>query len=69
VVVVREARLARRTLLAQRHRLQRHALARTLLQQRAGLADISVTVGSGGGGAARQLDSAAADAAFAALRR
>ncbi|HEX8159382.1 MAG TPA: PH domain-containing protein [Solirubrobacteraceae bacterium] len=69
VVVVREARLARRTLLARRHRLQRHALARTLLQQRSGLADISVTVGSGGHGRARQLESAAAEAAFAALRR
>ncbi|MEA2186827.1 MAG: putative rane protein [Solirubrobacteraceae bacterium] len=69
VVVVREARLARRTLLARRHRLQRHALARTLLQQRAGLADFSVTVGSGGRGTARHLDSAAAEAAFGALRR
>ena len=68
VVVVREARLARRTLLARRHRLQRHALVRTPLQQRAGLADLSVTVGSGGGGKARHLEEATADAAFAALR-
>ena len=69
VVVIREARLARRTLLARRHRLQEHALARTPLQRRAGLADLRVTVGSGGGGRARYLDAGAAEAAFAALRR
>ena len=68
VVVVREARLARRTLLARRHRLQQHALARTPLQRLAGLADLSVTVGSGGGGRARHLEAATADAAFMALR-
>ena len=69
VVVVREARLARRTLLARRHRLQEHAVARTPLQERADLADLRVTVGSGGGGRARHLESATAEAAFAALRR
>ncbi len=69
VVVVREARLARRTLLARRHRLQEHALERTLLQARASLADLRVTVGSGGNGRARHLESATAEAAFAALRR
>jgi putative membrane protein len=69
VVVVREARLARRTLLARRHRLQEHAVARTLLQARADLADLSVTIGSGGGGRARHLEAATAEAAFAALRR
>ena len=69
VVVIREARLARRTLLARRHRLQEHALARTALQRRAELADLRVTVGSGGGGRARHLDAATAEAAFASLRR
>ncbi len=69
VVVVREARLARRTLLARRHRLQEHELRRTPLQARACLADLRVTVGSGGQGRARHLERAAADAAFAALRR
>jgi putative membrane protein len=69
IVVVREARLARRTLLARRHRLQEHALVRTPLQARARLADLSVTVGSGGSGRARHLDAATAEAAFAALRR
>ncbi|HWC25991.1 MAG TPA: PH domain-containing protein [Solirubrobacteraceae bacterium] len=69
VVVVREARLARRTLLARRHRLQQHELRRTPLQARAGLADLRVTVGSGGDGRARHLESATAEAAFAALRR
>ncbi|MEY2441095.1 MAG: putative rane protein [bacterium] len=69
VVVVREARLARRTLLARRHRLQEHAVARTPLQERAGLADLRVTVGSGGGGRARYLEAATAEATFAALRR
>jgi uncharacterized membrane protein YdbT with pleckstrin-like domain len=69
VVVVREARIARRTLLARRHRLQEHALARTPQQARAALADLRVTVGSGGTGRARHLEAATADAAFDALRR
>lgn len=69
VVVVREARLARRTLLARRHRLQEHALRRTPLQARASLADLRVTVGSGGQGRARHLERATAEAAFGALRR
>ena len=69
VVVVREARLARRTLLARRHRLQEHAIERTPPQARAALADLRVTVGSGGEGRARHLDRATAEAAFAALRR
>ena len=69
VVVVREARLARRTLLARRHRLQEHALRRTPLQARAALADLRVTVGSGGQGRARHLERATAEAAFGALRR
>ena len=69
VVVVREARLARRTLLARRHRLQEHALRRTPLQARAALADLRVTVGSGGQGRARHLERTSAEAAFGALRR
>ncbi len=69
VVVVREARVARRTLLARRHRLQEHALRRTPLQARAALADLRVTVGSGGQGRARHLERATAEAAFGALRR
>ena len=69
VVVVREVRIARRTLLARRHRLQQHVLARTVLQARAALADVRVTVGSGGSGRARHLDWTTATAAFAALRR
>jgi putative membrane protein len=69
VVVVREVRIARRTLLARRHRLQEHALARTPLQERASLADLRVTVGSGGTGRARHLEAATAHAAFSALRR
>ena len=69
VVVLREARIARRTLLARRHRLQAHALRRTPLQARAALADLRVTVGSGGQGRARHLERATAEAAFGALRR
>lgn len=69
IVVVREVRIARRTLLARRRRLQRQALARTPLQAHARLADVSVTVGSGGEGRAHQLEAATAEAAFAALRR
>jgi putative membrane protein len=69
VVVVREVRLARRTLLARRHRLQEHALMRTRLQERASLTDLRVTVGSGGKGRARHLETATAETAFTALRR
>ncbi len=69
VVVVREARLARRTLLARRRRLQEHSLSHTPLQARAALADLRVTVGSGGEGRARHLERATADAVFGALRR
>ena len=69
VVVVREVRLARRTLLARRHRLQEHALMHTRLQERASLSDLRVTVGSGGKGRARHLGTATAEAAFTALRR
>ena len=43
-------------------------LARTPLQARAALADLRVTVGSGGQGRARHLERAAAEAAFRALR-
>jgi putative membrane protein len=68
IVVVRETRVARRTLLARRQRLQEHELARTPLQERARLADLSITVGSGGSGRARHLEAATAEAAFAALR-
>jgi putative membrane protein len=69
VVVVREVRVARRTLLARRHRLQEHALMRTWRQERALLSDLRVTVGSGGKGRARHLETATAESAFAALRR
>jgi len=69
VAVVREVRIARRTLLVRRHRLQSHALVRTRLQERAALADLRVVVGSGGSGRARHLEAGAAAAAFTALRR
>jgi putative membrane protein len=69
VVVVREARVARRTLLARRRRLQQHAVSQTVLQARAALADLSVTVGSGGAGRARHLERGTAEAVFGALRR
>ncbi len=69
VVIVREVRIARRTLLVRRHRLQAHALKRTHLQARAALADLRVVVGSGGSGRARHLEEATAGAAFTALRR
>jgi len=69
VVVVREARLARRTLLARRHRLQEHRLQHTPWQARAALTDLHVTVGSGGQGRARHLEREVAQALFGALRR
>jgi putative membrane protein len=69
VVVVREARRARRTLFARSHRLQAHAVERTPLQERARLADLRVVVGSGGHGRARHLERGTADTLFGALRR
>lgn len=69
VIVVREARRARRTLLVRSHRLQAHAVERTRLQERAQLADLRVVVGSGGQGRARHLEHSTADALFGALRR
>lgn len=69
VVVVREARLARRTLLARRRRLQEHSMSHTPLQERAALADLSVTVGSGGRGRARHLERDTVETVFGALRR
>jgi len=69
VVVVREVRLARRTLLARRHRLQKHALERTALQARASLADVRLAIGANGSGRVRHLEAATAESAFAALRR
>lgn len=69
VVIVREVRIARRTLLVRRHRLQAHALEHTWLQERAALADLRVVVGSGGSGRARHLEASTAGATFNALRR
>ncbi len=68
IVVVREARRARRTLLVRGRRLQEHAVEHTPLQARARLADLRVTVGSGGEGRARHLDRATADELSDALR-
>ena len=65
---MREAHLARRTLLARRRRLQEHSMSHTPLQARAALADLHVTVGSGGQGRARHLERATAEAVFGSLR-
>jgi putative membrane protein len=69
IVIVREVRLARRTLLARRQRLQKHAVRRPALKARAALADLRIVIGSGGHGSARHLEAATAAATFAALRR
>lgn len=46
-VVIRDRRLARRTLAARTTRLQEHGISQSLLQRRAGLADFTIAVGSG----------------------
>ncbi len=45
-VLVRSRRLARRTVIVPRQRLQEHAVAQTILQRRAGLASVSVAAGA-----------------------
>ena len=67
-LVVRQRRLARATLVARAAKLQAHAVARTPLQRRAGLARFAVVVGSGRRAHVAHLEAAVADALFARLR-
>jgi putative membrane protein len=67
-VALRFRRVARTTVLAPATRLQQHGLRQTILQRRAGLADVDVRVGAGTRGRVRHLDAAVAGRIFDALR-
>jgi putative membrane protein len=67
-VAVRSRRLARVTVLAPAARLQEHGVRQTVLQQRAGLADLEVRVGASTHGRVRHLEARDAGRAFDALR-
>lgn len=67
-LALRERRIGRVTLLARHAKLQRHAVRRTPFQRRAGLARLSVAVGSGAEAHVAQLEDAVAEALFARLR-
>jgi putative membrane protein len=68
-LAVRFRRLARITVLAPAARLQEHGVRQTVLQRRAGLADVEVRVGAGTRGRVRHLDARVAGRVFDALRR
>jgi len=68
-VAVRFRRLSRVTVLAPAARRQEHGMRQTVLQRRAGLADLELRVGAGTRGRVRHLEAVAAARAFDALRR
>jgi uncharacterized membrane protein YdbT with pleckstrin-like domain len=67
-VVIRRGAVAHRTLVARADRLQEHELISSLLQRRAGLADLALEVGSGRTGRVRHLDRPVAEDLFNRLR-
>ena len=64
----RSRRLAVVTVLAPAVRLQEHGVRQTVLQQRAGLADVQIRVGAATAARVRHLDAAVAGRVFDALR-
>ncbi|HEY1276307.1 MAG TPA: PH domain-containing protein [Thermoleophilaceae bacterium] len=68
LVLLRGRRLARRTLVARIERLQEHRVRQTILQRRAGFADVAVAVGSGHEGGVRYLEQPTALDLFDRLR-
>jgi putative membrane protein len=68
LVVLRRRGVSRTTFVARIPRLQKHVRRQTVLQRRAGLADVSATVGSGATGMVRHLDDTVAEGLFTALR-
>lgn len=68
-VAIRFRRLAITTVLAPVARLQQHGTRQTVLQRRAGLADIEIRVGAATRGHVRHLDASTAMALFDGLRR
>jgi putative membrane protein len=67
-IVLRSGSIARRSLIADTHRLQEHSLAQTLPQRRAALETLSITVGSGTTGSIAHLELSTARSLFARLR-
>ncbi len=67
-LLVRSRRLARRTAVLARRRLQEHVVAQTPLQHRASLATLSVAVGTGTRTGVAHLEAATARELFTALR-
>ena len=68
-LVVRSARLARRTVLAPAHRRESHTFEQTRLQRRAGLADVLVPFGSDTVARAHHLEAPAAGDLFERISR
>jgi putative membrane protein len=68
-LALRSLRLARTTLLTPAARLQEHAIAQNPFQRRAGLADLAVAVGKGGGARIRHLEAPVAADLWERLRR
>ena len=66
-VLVRSRRLARRTVIVPRRRLQEHAVGQTVLQRRAGLASVSVAAGAGTRARVAHLDAGVARELFERL--
>ena len=66
-IAVRSRRLARRTVLVPRRRLQEHEVEQSGLQRRGGLASISIAAGAGTRAGVAHLDAAEARDLFAAL--
>jgi putative membrane protein len=69
LILLRGRVLARRTLVARIDRLQEHRLRQSVLQRRAGLANLAVAVGSGHVGGVRYLEQPTASRLFERLRR
>jgi putative membrane protein len=67
-LTLRHGSLTRRTLIASAAHLQGHSLVQSPVQQRANLADLSATVGSGASATVDHLDVAAANRLFSRLR-
>ena len=68
-LAIRFRRVARTTVLAPAARLQQHSTRQTVLQRRAGLADVEVRVGAATCGRVRHLDTLVAGQLFDGLRR
>jgi uncharacterized membrane protein YdbT with pleckstrin-like domain len=69
LLLLRDQRLARTTVMADVRRLQEHSLRQTPLQRPAALADLAVAVGAGTRARVRHLDAGTARGLWERLRR